>query len=132
MFIYIIGIFTSFYQNSVKFSLNGLITRIIPISLIIIFSEHIRELLIVKNNKLLKILIVLAMVLIDVTLNIAKYRAFTLEEVLSLIGNVIFASISVNVFGNYVVKRYGCVPIISYKLITTLYVYIFMSSFFLY
>ena len=123
--LYIIGLFVGFYKNPTTFSLKGLYSRILPTVVTIISSEMIRKLYVIRNHRETTILITIALVLIDVTLNISLYKILNLEEILSLIGSVILASISVNLFGNYIVKRYGVIPNILYRVITTTYIYIF-------
>ena len=63
--------------------------------------------------------------MVDVLTNINLYNVFNLEEVLALIGYVGLASISTNLLCNYLVKRYGYIANISYRIITTMYIYIF-------
>ena len=125
LILYIIGIFLGFYRNSTPFSFKNLYSRILPLVAIIFLSEWIRSIFIIKNNKKTTILMIIALVVIDVILNINLYKSFGLEEVLSLIGYVIFSSISTNLLGNYLSKRYGSIPIIVYKIITNIYIYVF-------
>lgn len=123
--LYIIGIFAGFYKNPVGFSIKNLYRRIIPITAIIIFSELIRAIIVTKNNKKPTILITIALVLVDICLDIQLYSSFRLEEILSLVGYVCMSSISINLLCNYMVKRYGTIPCILYRIIITMYAYIF-------
>ena len=123
--LYIIGLFVGFYENPITFNLKGIYNRIFPTIIIIILSEIIRKLFVTRNHKDTTILITIALVLIDIVLNISLYKILNLEEILSLIGSIILASISTNLFGNYMVKRYGIIPNILYRVITTIYNYIF-------
>ena len=125
LILYIIGIFLGFYRNSTPFNFKNLYSRILPLAAIIIFSELIRSIFIIKNNKKTTFLITIALVLIDIILNINLYKKFDLEAILSLVGYVILASFSTNLLGNYLSKRYGVLPIIFYKIITSIYIYIF-------
>ena len=123
--LYIIGLFVEFYENPIAFNLKGIYSRIFPAIAIIVLTEIIRKLYVTRNHRDTTILITIALVLIDIVLNINLYKILNLEEVLALIGSVILASISTNLFGNYIVKRYGVIPNILYRVITTIYIYIF-------
>jgi len=53
------------------------------------------------------------------------YSIDNLESMLGLIGYVGFSGISTNILCNYIVKRYGIIPNIIYRIITTIYIYVF-------
>lgn len=125
MILYIIGIFSGFYRNSTSISLKVLIQRIIPITAIIIISEVIRYIFVTKNNKKSTIIITISLIFVDILTHIKIYNVFNLEEILALIGYVGLASVSTNLLSNYIVKRYGYIPNILYRVITTIYIYVF-------
>ena len=124
-FLYLIGIYAGFYINPTGFSTKTLFNKLLPEALIIIIAELIRYIFVTRNRKKTTIFVTIALILIDITLSINLYKIFNLEEILSLIGFVIISSISINIFGNYMVKEYGYIPNMIYKLITTMYIYIF-------
>ena len=64
------------------------------------------------------------MVLIDLILYTDVYSMNEFDTFIETIGFTLFASVSCNLMYNYVSKRYGSVPIIIYRLITVLYVYV--------
>lgn len=125
LFFYIIGIFVGFYNNILKFGFTVLYSRIIPYSGIIVLSELIRSVFIRRENKKLSIITTISLILIDVVSNVHMYDITELNAALELIGNVILSAISINLFCNYTNKRYGSIPGICYRLITTLYIYAF-------
>lgn len=53
------------------------------------------------------------------------YSIKNLDSMLGLVGYVAFSAISINILCNYIVKRYGIIPNILYRIITTIYIYIF-------
>ena len=131
---YLIGIlFYTFSEQLIKFSFSSLIQNIFPIIIIIISSEIIRNILItqdgsikIRNKKInvSKVFTFINMVLIDMIIFRGIYNLETLEGFLGLIGFILCASISCNMFYNYTSKRYGYRGIIAYRLITSLYAYI--------
>ncbi len=124
--IYLLGILTGFYSASVKLSFWSVLNYIIPYIVIIISSEIIRKTILLKESKYSKIIILIAMVMLDVILNTNIYSLNTMNDYLTLIGFIIFSSIANNLLFNYIIIRYrNYKAIIIYRLITTLYVYIF-------
>lgn len=64
------------------------------------------------------------MVLIDIILSYGVYDISNIDDFLVIIGFITFASVSCNLLYNYISKRFGYKPIIIYRLITSLYLYI--------
>jgi len=123
--LYTLGIYAGFYKATVKFSIKTLVNYIIPITVMIISSEYIRDVFINYDSKLIKIINFLIQIIIDLfiyTDNIYKFN--TLDETMVLIGYVLFASIASNLLYNYISKMYGKKPNIIYRLLSTMYLYI--------
>ena len=70
------------------------------------------------------ILTYISMVIIDLLIYTEIYSLRSLDDYLTLIGFVFFASLSCNLLYNYITPRYGSKGIIIYRLVTTLFVYI--------
>jgi len=121
---YLMGLYFGFYKSTVRFSLHTIINYIIPISIIIISSEIVRNMFILRKNRKLSILICIAMILIDVSIYSSMYELSSLDDFLSLFGFTICASISCNILYNYISDKYGYKSVIIYRLITILYGYI--------
>lgn len=123
--IYILGIFAGFYNATVKLSLWSLINYIIPYIAIIISSEIIRKRVLLKGTKKAKIIILIAMVILDIILWTNIYNLKTAKDYFTLTVFIIFASIANNMLYNYIIEKYrNSTAIIVYRLITTLYMYI--------
>lgn len=145
---YLMGLYFGFRQSKITLSIWSIINYIIPLTIIILSSEVIRNILLqqdvtirIKSKKfnLSQILTYVAMILIDLAVYIDIYNLNNLNEFLTTLGFVLFASLSSNLLYNYISVRYDAKGIIIYKLITTLYmyiipivpdVYIFFKSFF--
>ena len=131
---YLLGImFYSLKKNISLLGINTLISNIIPIIIIIISSELIRNIFLAQDGSfkykrkkidILKLLTLINMVLCDVVVVKGVYNYETLEGVLSLIGFITCSSIACNLFYNYISKRYDEKGIIAYRLITSLYAYL--------
>ena len=123
--IYILGIFTGFYNSTVKLSVWSILNYIIPYTIIIISSEIMRRTLLLKEDKVTSILITISMVLLDVILWTNIYELKTIKDFFTLIAFIIFSSVANNLLYNYIIMRYkDARPIIIYRMITTLYIYI--------
>jgi len=120
---YLLGFYFGYYEAPAKFSLYTIWNFIIPIFLIILSSEIIRNTFIKQNGKYNFILLFIIMVLIDLILYIGVYNLSNLEDFLAVIGFVFFSSVACNLLYNYIAKRYGTKGIIIYRSITILYVY---------
>lgn len=96
---------------------------IIPMTVIIITTEIIRKVLIAQNTKFSKVITFIIMVLIDLAIYANVYDVNDFDTFVETVGFTLFASISCNLMYNYVSSRYGCIPIIIYRLMTILYVY---------
>lgn len=118
------GFYFGFYRASVTFGLTGIIFYIIPITIVIVASEYIRSKLISQKGKFTKIATFISMVLTDLIIYTRVYDVNKLSDFLTVVGFVLFASVSCNLLYNYVSNRYGYKPVIIYRLITVLYAYI--------
>ncbi len=125
MCLYIMGLYFGYYTSPVKLSFWSIQTFIIPYIVIIISSEIIRiKLYLNSNSNISKILITIAFVLLDIILTTDIKNLNGLEEYVTIISFVIFASIANNLLFNYMVNRFKTIRAnIIYKIITTLYVF---------
>lgn len=124
-FLYFIGIWAGFYKNSNSLNFTTLYTSILPYAIIAICSEIIRKIFITRQNKKNIIIVTIALILAEVTAYFTQYSIKTLSDILVLIGYISLPAISTNILCNYMVKRYGLIPNIIYRIITSVYIYIF-------
>ena len=121
---YVIGIYVGFYNSLYKFSFQTLINYILPITVIIIASEMIRNDFLSNKNKFSSASALVFSVVVDLVLYVNIYNLTNLEEFLQALGYIFFASIVSNVLYNYTSSKFGVLPNIGYRLITSLYIYI--------
>ena len=125
LLLYFIGIWIGFYKNTNTFSLKIFFNTILPYILIVICSEIIRQIFDSKQSKANFVIITVALILAETSTYLTQYSIGTLNEALILFGYVFLPAISTNILCNYIVKRYGLIPNILYRIITTIYIYIF-------
>ena len=131
---YLIGLlFYTFNKQTIVFGINSIIQFIIPTIIIIVSSEIMRNILLVQDGSIKifnrkvdfsKFITFANMVLIDLIIFRGVYNLETLDGFLGIVGFILCASISCNLFYNYSSRKYGFKGIIIYRLITSLYAYI--------
>ena len=135
---YILGMYFGYYKSPTPFGFKTIINFIIPFTVIVISSEFIRKKLIIQKGKLSKTLLTISMVLIDLVIYAGVYDVFVLDDMLTVVGFILFASIACNLLYKYITYRYGSKGVITYRLLTIRYayfapyipnVYIFFRSF---
>lgn len=130
---YALGLYFGFTKSKIILSIWTFLNFILPIAIIIFTSEIIRNIFLsqkiylnirkIKVN-LSPVLTYASMVLIDLAIYTGIYNLNSLDNTLTAVGFVLFASLSCNLLYNYISVRYGSKGIIIHRLITTLYVYI--------
>lgn len=133
-FFYLLGaVRYDFYKSAYLFSFKTLYRFIIPLIIIVISTEFIRFRFLSqdaiirvfkKEVNLSIILAFLSMLMIDIIIHIGIYDLTNYDDFLTVLGFVIFSSVSCNLLYNYISVRYGIIPTILYKVITLLYPYI--------
>ena len=121
---YLMGLYFGYYKAVVQLSTWSVITYIIPLSIIVISSEVIRNVFISQKARLSKVFAFIALVLVDLIVYTNIYDIVTLTGFLNIVGFVLFASVACNLLYNYICARFGHKPIIVYRLLTVLYAYI--------
>lgn len=131
---YLLGFFVyDFYNAPITFSLKSLFRYMIPLIVIIFSTETIRfnflsqdSYIIIGKRKidLCKIIMFIDTVIIDLIIYTGSYDLSNFDDFLTVIGFILFASVSCNLLYNYISIRYGKNGIIGYRLITILYMYL--------
>lgn len=122
---YVMGLYFGYYESVYKFSYWTILNYIIPIIVIIISSEFVRNRLLAQNTKNTGLIVILITVLIDMIIYSNIYNITTYQGLTEIVGFIFFASVACNLLYNYISFRYGILGNILYRLITILYVYIF-------
>lgn len=120
---YLMGLYFGYYKSPTNFGIPTIVKFVLPLVVIIISSEEIRKKYIVQNSKLSKILISISMILIDLFVYSGVYDVTKIDDMLTVLGFILFSSIACNLLYNYITIRYSSIGVIVYRMITTLYVY---------
>jgi len=120
---YLMGLYFGYYKAPTNFGVPTIIKFVLPFVVIILSSELIRKKIIIQDGKLSKILISIAMILIDLIVYSRVYDITKMNDMLTILGFILFASIACNLLYNYITIRYSSMGVIIYRLITVLYVY---------
>ena len=121
---YMFGLYTGFYSQTNTFSLKTIFNYIIPITMIIISTEVIRSKLLTNDKTISIVIVAIFGTLVDITMYLDVYGFNNLDSFLGLLGFVSFSAIAGNILYTYISRKYGKEPVIAYKLITILYMYI--------
>jgi signal peptidase I len=130
---YSMGLFFGFTRSKITLSISSLIHYIIPTIVLIISSEIIRNKLLEQDLKLnilgKKInlsmgLCYIAMVLVDLVIYAGVYDLTNIDDFLTALGFVLFASMSCNLLYNYITVRFGSYGIIAFRAVTSLFGFI--------
>ena len=130
---YLFGLLSGFEKAKFILSFNTIRTFIIPLSIIIVTSELIRVKLLAQDIKfdfygkklnISAFFTYVAMVLVDLVIYTGVYDLSNLDDFLTALGFVLFASLSCNLLYNYITVRFGSNGIIAYRLITVLFMFI--------
>jgi len=121
---YMTGLIFGYYTNYFSFSLNVLVSYIIPISLIIVSIEIIRYVILAQKNTLSNVLMYLAGVTADVLMLSGTGEISSFNRLMDLVGLVLLPSVTANLLYNYVSSKYGFLPVIVYRAVKTLHAYI--------
>lgn len=117
------GIYFKFFMNPYYVNKEMLLRFIIPSIVIIVATEIIRSVILSQKNIVADIITFLSCVTAEVLIysNIAGITNF--NRFMDLFGMTLFPAITANVYYHYIAKRYGAMPNIAFRAITSLYIY---------
>ena len=122
--IYVIGAYLGFVKSPVGLNLANLFSYLLPITLIIVSSELIRAVVLAYDSPLPSALCYLALVLGEVYIHSTLKGIYSFNSFMDFVGIYLFPAIISGVTYQYLSRRYGPMPNIVYRLVTTLYFYI--------
>lgn len=119
---YLLGLSFGYYSTA-KLNKQFIFIGIIPIIAIIIFTEIIRKVFLATNSKIVYLTMLAVGIITDLIIK-TVFNFSSFDGTMYIVGLVIIPSITLNVFLNYLSKRYGILPGMIFRLIMTLYTYI--------
>ena len=117
------GLVFDFYKNPYFVSPKLLLTTLLPLAVIIITTEIIRSTWLEQKDGFASVMAFATCLLAEVLAFSNLAGITTVNRFMDLVGMTLFPAISANVFYHYTSKRFGMLPNIAFRLITTLYVY---------
>lgn len=124
MLYYLSGIIFGFARTNYGAFSDTIIKYIIPISVIIIASELIRNVFRAQEDKIGNVLSYISCVVADVIIHYSLSDVVSFRRFMDIVAMVFLPSVLSNLLYHYLAKRYGVIPNIVYRLIITLYPYI--------
>ncbi|MBQ2999816.1 MAG: signal peptidase I [Clostridia bacterium] len=117
------GIFFGFHKNPYFVNVKILLTTVLPLVVIIVATELIRAVFLAQKNTFASVITYLSCVLAEILAfsNLAGITGF--NQFMDLVGLTLFPALSANIYYHFVSRRFGALPNIVYRIITTLYIY---------
>ncbi len=120
MLIYIVGIFLGFSKTIYNLEPLSILTNIVPIAVLIILSEVTRYAFAKKigpDNKILLLGLTTIFILLDISLKTTTFDFSNNYQLVTILALIVLPSIANNIMLTYLVKDYGYLPNIVYRLI---------------
>lgn len=95
--------------------------KVIPTLLIIIATELIRSTLLAQGNKLVSIITYFTCLFTEVGISVVFGDIASMNAFMDAVGLTIIPAVSANLLSHYISKDYGALPVISYRIIMSLY-----------
>ena len=125
MVYYLSGLTFGFYTNPRGLTFANFFKFFLPTAVIILCTEVIRSTFVAQQDKLLTALCYVGCVVADVLIvtNLPSVTSF--NRFMDLMAGALLPALISNLLYFYLSKRYGMLPNLSFRAITTLYVYVF-------
>ena len=112
------------YQEALSFASTQVFFKyVLPITVIIIAMEMIRSVLLAQKDKIVSVMCYVSCVMADVLMYSSLQGITNFNRFMDLMGLTLLPAITANFLYHYLSRRYGCLPGMVYRLLTTLYVY---------
>ena len=120
---YLTGLGFGFYKNPYA-SYKFILTHTLPIIAIIVATEIYRRVIRAQEDKIADVLSYFSCVLAEVHILGNVYYVVSFNRFMDFVALTVFPAIVANLVYHYLSKRYGALPNIVYRLLTTLYTYL--------
>ena len=121
------GFHFGYYKNPYFVTTEILLGYILPIAVIITASELIRSVILVQKNLFAEIITFASCVFAEVLCFYNLSGITSINRFMDLVGLTLFPAITSNVYYHFLAKRYGALPNIIFRMLTSLYVYFLPS-----
>ncbi len=121
------GLYFDYYKNPYFINIKIVLEDILPLTAIIVMTELIRSVLLAQKNKPVAVIAFFSCLFAEVLCFYNLSGITNFNRFMDLVGLTLFPAITANVYYHHIAKRYGALPNIIFRLITTLYIY-FMQT----
>lgn len=113
------------FGRSLAFGWTSVWEYVVPIVTIIVSTEYARSVFLAQNSRAADILCYGICVLAEVFAFGDIYRLYTFSLIMDFLGLVVFPALVGNLVYAYLSRRYGMWPNVAYRLLSSLYLYLF-------
>jgi signal peptidase len=122
---YLSGMEFGYARNPYALKTSFILTRLIPAAVIIAVSEIYRWIVRAQEDRIADILCYLSCLLAEMTVcATADVALSSFNHFMDLVAETMFPALIANLLYGYLAKRYGFLPNIIFRAVTTLYVYL--------
>lgn len=121
---YMTALHFGFVYALVKLTPKNLLMYVLPITAIIIMTEIIRSVVLAQQSRLSSVLCLISCVIAEVAISTNISATLTLNRLMDLLGLALFPAVTSHLLYHYLSKRYGMLPSLTFRLITTLFPYL--------
>lgn len=121
MILYLTGIHFGFARSATPLSGQVTLLYIVPVTLGIISIEIIRSVLRAQSDKAVDVICYFIGVVADVLMASSLSSITSFNRFMDLVGLTLLPAVIANLLYNFISKRFGFFPVISYRLIVALY-----------
>jgi signal peptidase I len=114
------------YKTTFGGTFNAVWKYIVPITVIIISSEIVRSVMCAQESRFAGFFSYISSVVAEVIIHYTLLDIFSFDRFMDILAMVLLPAILSNLLYHYLVKRYGLLPNVVYRLIYTLYPYIIL------
>ena len=122
---YVTGLWFDYYLKYPRLSIGGFFGNILPVAAIVVGSELCRKILLAQKDKAAGVFSYLICVLSEGLIATSVLGVQNFNQFMDLIGLTLMPAVIANALYHYLAKRYGAQPNIAFRLITSLFLYIF-------
>lgn len=119
--LYLSGLHFGFHKAEQPFNLHTALQYVLPITVIIVTTEIIRNVLLAQGDKVADIFCYLSSVISQVLIFYNFFDVNNYFKFMDIIGMAFLPAIIASAVYNFLSRRFGMYPIITFRLITTLY-----------
>ena len=122
--LYLSGIYFGYERAVYSLSFNALAINIIPTVCVVIAPDILRRILLAQDDKCAGVLSFLVGIISELFFVSGFSNIGNMDRFMDVLAMAFLPSVTANVFYHHTSKRYGAKPVIAYRLIMSLYVYV--------